>query len=95
VPACSHTDSACGASKVGTHYLFGQKSLLLRSIGAATPDGTTSVSVAGELGGVAQLLRSGEASQRLQRPVLDLSDPLAGHVEDGSELRERVRVLSA
>src|SRR5258708_4517521 len=46
-------------------------------------------------GDVAQLLRLGEALKLLQRLVLDLTDPLARHVERPPDLVERARVLAA
>src|SRR5579872_4174446 len=44
---------------------------------------------------VAQPLRFGQRLELLQRVVLDLPDPLAGHVERPPDLLERVRALAA
>src|ERR671910_3277325 len=43
----------------------------------------------------AQLLSLGERLKLLQRLVLDLADPLAGHVEGPSHLVERARMLAS
>src|SRR5688500_1414201 len=48
-----------------------------------------------QLGDVAELLRLGERLELLERLVLDLADPLAGHVERAAHLVERARVLAA
>src|ERR671910_2183752 len=42
-----------------------------------------------------KLLRLGERLELLQRPVLDLADALAGHVEGPPHLVEGARVLAA